>query len=184
MTEQVTQGPRGPLLGAGAAPAAPAVVRQVTTWRTTVAAEHDVLPLLGEDVVLAATHFLPDHAGVAVVLERADGALEVLGATGPVAEVAAGEHRSRTSGRVFHFPGHLLLEDETTVGVLLGTTAVDLVEGLGATPVDPRTVLVTRGFVRPTFTAGRLRQLVRPAVGGRVACFEQPDPTPCCAAHS
>ncbi|GAA1884695.1 hypothetical protein [Lapillicoccus jejuensis] len=161
-----------------------AVVRQVTTWRTTVAAEHDTQPLLGDDVVLAATHFLPDHAGVAVVLECTDGSLEVLGASGPHAEIVAGEHRSRTSGRVFHFSGSLLLEEEVTVATLLTTTSVDVVEGLGGTPVDPSAVLVTRRFVRPTFTGGRLRLLVRPAAGGRVACFEQPDPTPCCAAHS
>ena len=181
MTETVPPGPGAPLL---AAPAAPAVVRQVTTWRTTVAAEHDARTLLGDDVVLAATHFMPDHAGVAVVLECTDGTLEVLGATDRDAEVVAAEHRSRTSGRVFHFSGSLLLDEETTIGALLAATAVDLVEGLGGTPVDPATVLVTRRFVRPTFHGGRLRLLVRPAAGGRVACFEQPDPTPCCAAHS
>ncbi len=160
-----------------------AVVRQAHAWRTTAAAEHDAGPLLGEDVVLAATHFLPEHAGVAVVLEQADGTLEVLGATGDAAETVAAQHRSRTSGRAFHFPGSVLLEEETTVGELLATTSVDLVQGLGGTDVDPATVLVTRGFVRPTFGDGRLRLLVRPAAGGRVACFEQPDPTPCCALH-
>ena len=42
----------------------------------------------------------------------------------------------------------------------------------------------TREFCRPVYEAGALVLLVLPAGPGRVAPFEVPDPTPCCAAHS
>lgn len=41
----------------------------------------------------------------------------------------------------------------------------------------------TQGFVRTHLVEGVVRLVVRPAVGGLVVPFEQPNPTPCCADH-
>ena len=166
------------------------VVRQAFAWRTTGAAEHDIAALLadgetGGEVVLAATHFLPDHAGVAVTLETADGARHALGAVDPlhVAWVLA-RHEHRSGGRVFRFPGIDGLPASLGVGELLATTAIETVTRVGSPEPEPLdTRLDTQGFVRPDFVEGRLRLLVRPAADDRVVPFEQPNPTPCCAGH-
>ncbi len=166
------------------------VVRRAIAWRTTAEAEHDVREQWRttpppSPVVVAATHFLPGHEGVAVTVEHADGEIEVLGASESSYDSWALErHRARGGGRLFVFPGSESLVGTTAVGALLGLTAVDEVVGIGGAPVDAETALLTRDFVRPTFVDGRLRLLVRPAPGGAVLPFEQPDPTPCCADHA
>jgi hypothetical protein len=42
-------------------------------------------------------------------------------------------------------------------------------------------VVDTRGFVRPEWRDGRLTLIAAPAGLGRIAPFEVPDPTLCCA---
>lgn len=164
-------------------------VRHAYAWRTTVAAEHDLLEL--EGVVLphatrAATHFLPDHAGVAVTLETADGETHVLGAAEPThAAWALDRHRTGAGGRLVRYAGQDRLTGTLPVGDLLATTDIDEVVMVGARePVAPAVLLDTQAFVRPAFTDGRIQLLVRPAPEGRVVPFEQPDPTPCCADHA
>jgi hypothetical protein len=49
--------------------------------------------------------------------------------------------------------------------------------------VDHGTVVDTQDFVRPTMADGRVTLDLRPAVGGVLVPFEQPNPTPCCADH-
>ncbi len=165
------------------------VVRHALAWRTNAEAEHDLREQWRtapprSPVVVAATHFLPGHAGVVVTLEHADGELEVIGGSGPShSPWALDRHRHRSGGRLLQFPGSESLVGTTTVGALLGLTAVDEVVSIGLPSLDPATPLHTQGFVRPTYELGRLRLLVRPAPDGAVVPFEQPDPTPCCTAH-
>ncbi|MEO3936440.1 hypothetical protein V3N99_06735 [Dermatophilaceae bacterium Soc4.6] len=165
------------------------VVRHAFAWRTTAEAEHDLHQWWGtcaprSPALFAATHFLPEHSGVAVTIEHADGELTVIGAGDPShAGWALEHHRHRTGGRLFLFPGSQSLVGTTAVGAVLGLTAVDEVVGIGVPSVDASTPLHTQEFVRPTFERGRVRLLVRPAPGGAVVPFEQPEPTPCCATH-
>jgi len=167
------------------------VVRQTAVWRTTRDAEYalqhvpDGDPIQpGRSVVVAVTHFLPANAGVVLTVERADGAVDVVGRCEPAdAGWALEHHLARTGGRLVVFPGSDLLVGTMTVADLLEVSAVDEVVGIGAQPVDPATPCDTQSFVRPTFDEGVVRLLVRPAAGGRVIPFEQPNPTPCCAEH-
>ena len=55
---------------------------------------------------------------------------------------------------------------------------------LGGGLLPPAAMLLTRDFCRPVYEAGALVLHVLPAGPGRVAPFEVPNPTPCCAAHS
>jgi hypothetical protein len=48
----------------------------------------------------------------------------------------------------------------------------------------PATEILTRDFVRPQWLDGRLTLITTPAAGDRIAPFEVPNPTPCCADHS
>jgi hypothetical protein len=66
----------------------------------------------------------------------------------------------------------------------LAGTAIDEVRVLAGGALPPAAVRQTREFCRPVYEAGTLVLHVLPAGPGRVAPFEVPDPTPCCAAHS
>lgn len=99
------------------------------------------------------------------------------------AEHVATEHRDRRSGRAFRYPGVDRLTGVRTVADLLASSAVDEVIVLGGAPADPETLVQTRDFVRPQWRNGALALIVTPAGAGRVAPFEVPNPTPCCADH-
>jgi hypothetical protein len=109
--------------------------------------------------------------------------------TGPVAlrpvlaEVLEA-HRTRSSGRAVVFPGSTTLTGTVTVADAVAGTAIDRVQVLGSAEPDGATALVTRGFVRPRWSGGRLVLHAQPAVGGALVPFETPDPTPCCADHA
>jgi hypothetical protein len=102
-----------------------------------------------------------------------------VGAVGALAGLVA--RRSRTGGRAIHFAGQDQLTGTRTVRDLLTLSDIQAVDALGIS-VDPETPVVTHDFVRPRFRAGQLVLALRPRAEG-LGCFEQPDPTPCCAMH-
>lgn len=98
------------------------------------------------------------------------------------AAAAAAAHAAGTAGRAVRFAGVELLTGTVPIADVLSRTAIDRVLVLGGGSAAGA-VLDTRDFVRPEWRDGRLTLLVLPAGPGRVAPFEVPDPTPCCAAH-
>jgi hypothetical protein len=115
----------------------------------------------------------------------ADAALpEVPAELAGAAALAAKEHAARSGGRAVIFPGSDRLTGEVPVAQVLADTAIDRITVLGGPPAGPETVLATRDFVRPQWLDGRLTLVATPAGGGRIAPFEVPHPTPCCATHT
>ncbi|MEU9410223.1 hypothetical protein AB0E08_31680 [Streptomyces sp. NPDC048281] len=90
------------------------------------------------------------------------------------------------SGRAVAYPGVAHLTGTVTVADLLGRTAVERLVVLGAPdarlPLD--TEVLTQDHVRPEWRDGVLTLALVPAAGGRLAPFEVPNPTPCCADHA
>jgi len=105
--------------------------------------------------------------------------------TGEGATTAAAEHAGRIAGRAFLFPGVERLTGALTVAELLACSAIERVLVLGVTgEPQPGTLIDTRDFVRPQWMNGRLTLVCTPAARGRIAPFEVPNPTPCCANHA
>jgi hypothetical protein len=159
---------------------------------TTVAAEHwlrEFVDMYGEpDELVACTHFAKaPHPHVAVSLAAATLPAGALPATPPRYAEAAGQaavaHAARRSGRAARFPGAAALVGALTVDELLARSAIEQVTLLGGGSPAAGTVVDTRGFVRPEWRDGRLTLIAAPAGPGRIAPFEVPDPTPCCADH-
>ena len=114
-----------------------------------------------------------------------DPRIDVAGPVGlrHVAVQASLELAERSAGRAVLFPGQERLTGEIATDDVPSLSAIRAVEGIAGTPTVG-TRLVTRDFVRPVLRAGALVLQVRPfGEEGRVAPFEVPDPTPCCAAH-
>ncbi|HEX8495835.1 MAG TPA: hypothetical protein VF661_01470 [Actinomycetales bacterium] len=166
-------------------------------WASNREAEHafdELAEGLGDEVVSACTHVAasthPDATpAVVLTVEVAGGGVRVLGGGDPDAAThalddVAARHEARRGGRAFVFGGHLLLRGPMSVGELVAASAVDEVVMIGQRDrVADDVVIDTQSFVRPTYDDGVLRLVVRPAPGGTVVPFEQPDPTPCCADH-
>jgi hypothetical protein len=109
----------------------------------------------------------------------------------PAAALAAAEHTRRSAGRAVLYPGADRLTGTVTLAGLLELSAVEQIVVVGAPPgdpdgggPDPATPVLTRDHVRPEWRDGRLTLALVPAVGGTLAPFEVPDPTPCCADHA
>lgn len=100
------------------------------------------------------------------------------------ARVAVSEALTGSAGRAVLFPGSGDLVGEVSVSTVLTRSAVDRVLDLTGADVDTAVTVRTRGFVRPRRVGSRLELTVQPARGGTVVPFEDPDPTPCCAAHA
>ncbi|MEU5642241.1 hypothetical protein [Streptomyces milbemycinicus] len=105
------------------------------------------------------------------------------------AALAAAEHARRSGGRAVVYPGAERLTGTVTVADLLALTAIDEVTVVGAPMADgqgpdPAMPVLTRDHVRPEWRDGRLTLALVPAVGGALAPFEVPNPTPCCADHA
>lgn len=112
---------------------------------------------------------------------------EVLEGDPVLARTALGAATARaagTDGRAVRFPGIELLTGTVPVADVLAGTAIDEVRVLAGGLLPPAAMLLTRDFCRPVYEAGALVLHVLPAGPGRVAPFEVPNPTPCCAAHS
>jgi hypothetical protein len=115
------------------------------------------------------------------------GRAEVLGGDPVLARTALGAASARAAGadgRAVRFPGVDLLTGTVPVADVLASTAIDEVRVLAGGVLPPAAVLQTRDFCRPVYADGTLVLHVLPAGPGRVAPFEVPNPTPCCAAHS
>lgn len=99
---------------------------------------------------------------------------------------ATEEAAARTGGRAVVYPGVEHLTGVVTVADVLAHTPITGLTVLGS-PADERPApgveVLTRDHVRPEWRAGRLVLPLVPAVGGRLAPFEVPNPTPCCADH-
>ncbi|MFJ6199919.1 hypothetical protein [Micromonospora sp. NPDC092111] len=99
------------------------------------------------------------------------------------AEHDTAEHAALRTGRAVLFPGVERLTGTMRVGEVLAASAIDEVVLLGGQPAGPGTLLLTRDFVCPQWRDAALTVIVTPAGPDRVAPFEVPSPTPCCADH-
>lgn len=162
---------------------------------TVAEAEHwldDVLAatgLDGVDGVVACTHLVRapwPHVAVSLAVPGAeipDGLPAVPEPLARAAGQARAEHLAGRSGRACHFPGRDALTGTLTVAALLTRSAIDEVVVLGAPPPGPDTLVDTRNHVRPRWSGGRLTLVTTPGPQGRIAPWELPSPTPCCAHH-
>ncbi|MFD1938194.1 MULTISPECIES: hypothetical protein [Nonomuraea] len=154
-------------------------------------AEHwlrEIVRPLGLPGLIACTHLVQEpYPHVAISLAAAGRSPTGLPAPAPELRDAAGhaaaEHAARRSGRAVFFPGVERLTGTLTVGEVTAVSAIQRVTLLGGPPPEPGTELETRDFVRPLWQDGLLTLVTVPVAGGRVAPFEVPDPTPCCADH-
>jgi hypothetical protein len=101
----------------------------------------------------------------------------------PGALAAAAAHKARTSGRAVRYPGVERLVGTLSVAELLAASAIERVHVLGGAPTAADTLIDTADHVRPQWQNGVLTLIAVPAANGRLAPFEVPHPTPCCAAH-
>ncbi|GAA4713509.1 hypothetical protein [Phytohabitans rumicis] len=133
--------------------------------------------------VEACTHLVrTPYPQVAISLALPDGYEPDLPAAGSeAADQVAAAHRERRSGRAVLFAGVEALTGTVTVADMLANSAIDRVIVLGGAPADPAREVVTRDFVRPQWMDGALTLITAPAPAGRLAPFEYPNPTPCCA---
>jgi hypothetical protein len=99
------------------------------------------------------------------------------------ASAAAQDHAAGRAGRAVLFPGVRDLTGTLTVEDLIAASAIDRVIVIGGPPAAPGTLIDTRDFVRPEWRDGSLVLIATPAPGGKIAPFEVPNPTPCCANH-
>ncbi|GAA5084438.1 hypothetical protein HNP84_002023 [Thermocatellispora tengchongensis] len=158
--------------------------------RTEREAEHwlrEIVPPSGLPGLVACTHLVQaPYPHVAISLAVAE---PPPGLPAPAPELrdaagrAAAEHAARRSGRAVLYPGVERLTGTLTVGEVLAVSAIERVTQLGGPPPGPDVEVETRDFVRPLWHDGLLTLVTVPVAGGRVAPFEVPDPTPCCADH-
>jgi hypothetical protein len=139
---------------------------------------HVALSLAAPGLTAARLGVLPPSYGAALAAYRSGP-----GDLAATAAAAAAEHAARRSGRAVYYPGAATLTGQRTVGEVLAGSAIERVAVLGAGVPDPGTVLDTRDFVRPLWREGLLTLVATPAPAGRIAPFEVPNPTPCCADH-
>jgi hypothetical protein len=152
--------------------------------RDTVAAEHWLAAMPGGPGLVACTHFVSgERPRVVITLAGIDLTFFPPPADSGAADTAAENHASGHGGRAVVFPGVRDLTGTLTVAALLAASAIDDVRVIGGPPATPETLVDTRDFVRPQWENGRLVLVATPAPGGRIAPFEVPNPTPCCANH-
>ena len=153
--------------------------------RDTVAAEHWLGAAVPDDPGLVACTHLVHGARPRVVVTIAGVDLTVFPApeASEAATAAAENHASGHGGRAVRFPGVRALTGTMPLATLLELSAIDEVRVIGGPPATPQTLIDTRDFVRPQWESGRLVLVATPAPGGRIAPFEVPNPTPCCANH-
>ncbi|MFY1637012.1 hypothetical protein ACN27F_27670 [Solwaraspora sp. WMMB335] len=147
---------------------------------------HDVVRPADVPGLFACTHLVrAPRPHVAISLAAPDGLPDGLPACAaefaPAAQVAAAEHRQLSSGRAVLYPGVESLVGELSVAELLERSAIEQVTLLGGAQPQDDIRLETRDFVRPQWINGVLTLIVAPVGAGRIAPFELPDPTPCCA---
>jgi hypothetical protein len=84
--------------------------------------------------------------------------------------------------RCVRFPGQEALTGVHSAAELVARSAIDEVVGVGMA-VAPDASVDTRGFLRPTFSGGRLVLLVEPAAGGVLRPVEIARPHECRGGH-
>ncbi len=136
---------------------------------------------------LTGVHPAVDPAAVASVLGVAAALASDDGAFGPepwqeAAREAARRLAAGDGGRVVRFPGQGRLVGTVGVDDVPGMSAIEEVRGVAGTPAAGLD-LVTRSFVRPEQTQGRVVLVVRPWSEREVAPFEVPVQVACCEAH-
>lgn len=117
-----------------------------------------------EDPVLASSEWSSEES-------RAGGAREAIAA-----------HVARDGGRLVAYPGVERLVGEVTAAAVRDTAIEELVN-LAGVPVPDDTPVLTRDFVRPRWSGGRLVLHVQPGPRGSVVPFEEPTPHRCCESH-
>ncbi|MEU9450202.1 hypothetical protein [Streptomyces sp. NPDC048277] len=122
---------------------------------------------------------LPEGAGL-VLADRTHGPDDAV----DTARLAAAA--PRTSGRAVVYPGVAHLTGTVTVADVLDRTAIERLVVMGAPGAElpPTAEVMTQNHVRPEWRDGTLTLTLVPAVGGLLAPFEVPNPTPCCADHA
>jgi hypothetical protein len=130
---------------------------------------------LGHKTIVEAEHWLASQPPVpgriaCTHLVHGSGVVVSLGLWPEVAE----------GGRAVIYPGVASLRGVMSVADLLEVSAIQRIHMLGG-PVEDE--IDTRDFVRPQWMDGQLTLVCTPAPGGRIAPFEVPNPTPCCADH-
>jgi hypothetical protein len=156
---------------------------------TTRQAEHWLHGLVLPAGTVACTHFarVPyPHVAVSLAVQSPLPALlpPVPPEFKEAAAEAMAEHVSRHAGRAVIYPGVERLVGTLTVASIVEYSAIEQVIVLGGAAASPETFVDTRDFVRPEWRAGRLTLVAMPAGPGRIAPFEVPNPTPCCADHT
>jgi hypothetical protein len=155
---------------------------------TTREAEHWLANLPPVPGLMACTHFVGGR--VVITVDGIDtNELPPHGVSSRTGEAsaAASEHSTRRSGRVVIYPGVARLVGSLPVADMVAMSAIErvVVMGLPGRPeAEPRTIIDTRDFVRPQWMDGALTLVATPAPSGRIAPFEVPNPTPCCADHA
>jgi hypothetical protein len=152
--------------------------------RDTVAAEHWLAAVPGGPGLVACTHFVTgERPRVVVTLAGVDLTVFPPPERSEAATAAEKNHADGHSGRAVRFPGVRDLTGIMPVADLLSLSSIDAVRVIGGDPATPGTLIDTRDFVRPQWENGSLVLVATPAPLGRIAPFEVPDPTPCCANH-
>lgn len=159
---------------------------------TITEAEHWLGELLAgvatEDLV-ACTHLTREpwpHVAVSLAVPDGQVPTGLPGVPSPLSEAAArarAEHATGRAGRAAVYPGQERLTGLMSVTDIVATSAIERVVTLGAPTPEPDTVVDTRDFVRPQWIYGQLTLVTTSAAAGRIAPFEVPNPTPCCANH-
>lgn len=162
---------------------------------TVAQAEHwldEVLEAAGLDIVdgvIGCTHLVRTpwpHVAVSLAVPGPVPPIGLPDVPQPLTEAAsraAAEHATGRSGRASHYPGRQRLTGTMSVADIVAGSAIDAVVVLGSPPPAPETVVETRDFIRPQWMEGTLTLVTTPAADGRIAPFEVPNPTPCCANH-
>ena len=137
------------------------------------------------DLVSRTAAALPAGAGVVASRSGAEDAVTA----GPDAAQATGwgavaQAATRSAGRLVHDPGQDRMRGRMSVADLTAGGDIDEVRLIGSTgPVDPLTIVDTRGFVRPLWQRGMVVLVLQPAAGGMLTPFEIEDPPRCCEDH-
>ena len=158
---------------------------------TTAEAEHWLAHLPPVPGLVACTHLVPGMRPRVVITLAATGPVDtsMLSAgpddAGEAALAAAADHAAGRAGRAVIYPGVEALTGVLTIADLLTNSAIERIRIIGgaAAEMPSDTDVETRDFVRPQWMNGHLTLVATPAPGGRIAPFEIPNPTPCCAAH-
>ncbi|WP_328989880.1 hypothetical protein OG394_26950 [Kribbella sp. NBC_01245] len=99
------------------------------------------------------------------------------------ARLASAEGSPRTAGRLFRFPGQSAARGRLTARDLRDRAGIDVIEGIGGTPVHDDSVIDTMNFIRPIWRSAQSVLLVQPAANDVLVPFELEHQQKCCSNH-